>query len=130
MFENLPKREEYNENEDIIHILDGGENGYMHPYEINTDVTQGEFREESRDIITTNPATDKQFRICSNEPGNGLDQKGTLDNLFPDYSSDNIKDLLKEVEDFKKNKKKIIALLLFFLHKSKNENKVIHRIRT
>ena len=90
----------------IVHIVDGGENGYIHPDEINTDVKQDLFTEESLDIDAVNPDTGENIKICSNEPGNGFDQKGDLNALFPEYTSDNLEDIEKEIKEWKKNNQK------------------------
>jgi hypothetical protein len=83
--------------EDIVHMLDTKNGDYIHPDEINTNILQDEFINETRDIVT-----EDGFRICSNEPGMGLHSKGDIEDLFSGGPSDNPDDIDKEVAKFLK----------------------------
>ena len=75
--------------EDIKHIINAGGNGYIHPDEIDSGGVQQTLKTvESLDIKTVNPDTGEVVMMCSNEPGNGVHQKGELEKLFDDGISD------------------------------------------
>jgi hypothetical protein len=92
--------------EDIVHIVEGGDDGYIDPYERDIGVKKNVLYEEAQDISVLNPDTGEMVKACSNWEGDLTHIKELSPNEHKiDGVSDDPDEILKYVEQWKRENK-------------------------
>ncbi len=90
---------------DVEHAVTTPSGEYVLPSQLRDGIKRSLQATEPRDI-RINDEYGEEWDVCSTEPGNGIDQIGTLEELFGTTPPDDLESLKREVEEWKKRNEK------------------------